>query len=354
LAFLYNPKKANMIKFKITVINIFVLISIFSCNKDDNGTIPNNIYTGTRILLTDTEGAGFPTWSPDGNKIAFKQQDGALFIMNSNGTNKSLIKSWVTGRPQWSPNSNYLAYTDDRDSWINIYRIDVDGNNEKKLLKDSIMPDHLSWSPDGKMIAYSGMDSLFERKLYIMNNDGTNNHKVSTSVGGIFCPYWSKVGGKIMFSSYNSYNSVELYLVDTNGTNLKKLNIGSLSFSLDEPQLSTDGTTIYFSAFSLNGNQSIYKINVDGSGLTNLTNNIGFPERIQLSPDGSKLAFSRYLDNVNALIIMSSDGSNLIQINKYQYAELGSWSPDGSKYVYSDQVDGISGLYIIDVSDIKK
>lgn len=51
---------------------------------------------------------------------------------------------------------------------------------------------------------------------------------------------------------------------------------------------------------------------------------------------------------------MSTDGSNLIQINKYQYAELGSWSPDGSKYVYSDIVNGISGIYVIDVSDIFK
>lgn len=149
------------------------------------------------------------------------------------------------------------------------------------------MPNHLSWSPDGKMIAYSGMDPSLELKLFIMNNDGTNNHIVSTTAGEIFCPYWTKVGSRIMFSSYNSNNMVEVFFVDTSGANLKQLNIGSLYFSLDEPQLTADGTTVYFSAFTLSGDQSIYKINADGTGLANLTNNKGFPEKVQLSPDGT-------------------------------------------------------------------
>jgi Tol biopolymer transport system component len=77
-----------------------------------------------------------------------------------------------------------------------------------------------------------------------------------------------------------------------------------------------------------------------GSTVTRLTNNTGYVWDVHpaWSPDGSKIAFGRFLDGDYEVFVMNADGSNVIQLtnndfNDYQPA----WSPDGTKIAYSTE-----------------
>ena len=89
-----------------------------------------------------------------------------------------------------------------------------------------------------------------QRDLYVMNADGTNDHRLTT-LGNVYQPAWSPDGAGIAFSTYSSY-------------------------------LATDG--------------EIYVVNADGGGLTRLTNNSAFDWHPSWSPDGSRIAFASYRD----------------------------------------------------------
>ncbi len=76
---------------------------------------------------------------------------------------------------------------------------------------------------------------------------------------------------------------------------------------------------------ALNG--ELYKINLDGTGLTRLTNNSSDETRPLWSPAGDKIAFQV---SWNQTYIMKSDGSDMHRLEKHQYVDhpIG-WSPDG-------------------------
>jgi TolB protein len=66
------------------------------------------------------------------------------------------------------------------------------------------------------------------------------------------------------------------------------------------------------------GNEEIYVINADGSGLTNITNNPADDSSARWSPDGTKIAFtssrSGGINPVNDVFVMNADGSNPINL----------------------------------------
>lgn len=96
------------------------------------------------------------------------------------------------------------------------------------------------------------------------------------------------------------------------------------------------------------GNENIYSINIDGTGLTRLTNNPGSDMYPEVSPDGSKIAYTSDIGGVWQIMIMDWDGGNKKQITHNNFrSAFPSWSYD-SKYIYFEAyIDGDWELYRI-------
>lgn len=90
-----------------------------------------------------------PAWSPDGKKIAFAGLDGRhydIFIMNADGTNLERLtsekkkdgsgKMSSNEEPCFSPDGRHIMFTSDRDGNNQIYIINVDGTNERRITFD--------------------------------------------------------------------------------------------------------------------------------------------------------------------------------------------------------------------------
>jgi hypothetical protein len=163
----------------------------------------------------------FPSWSPDGTKIAFERNlsgNFEVFVMNADGTNETRLTNSPNADlcPQWSPDGTKIVFRSSRDGNEEIYVMNANGTGQTRLTTNSVFEDFPSFSPDGTKI-------VFQRnpQIVVMNADGTNPVQL-TSVGNNFDPAFSPDGTKIVFDSTRDNNS-EIYTMDANGANQTRL-----------------------------------------------------------------------------------------------------------------------------------
>ena len=121
----------------------------------------------------------FASISPDGKRIAFsistgegryvKEED--IFIMDANGTNVKNItsrwrKNWSDWSPAWSPDGKKIAFMSTQNGAPNIYIMDADGRNRRRITENKHEGFLPCWSPDGTKIAYTAALSWYEGDKY--------------------------------------------------------------------------------------------------------------------------------------------------------------------------------------------
>ena len=239
------------------------------------GTNNEGIYTinidGTDNKNIINEYTNYAEWSPDGSKIVYIY-DGELYIINTDGTNKTLLvtmESNIDRPPTWSSNGKEIViYCDNEKIYVysidrgtieveiaynadplfsvlgekvnfatrdGIYISNLDGTNKTKIADYGLQP---RWSPSGAKIMFVSGEAF-----WIMNNDGTNkNMIVDVGAKGISWPFlWLADETKIIYPSYGvGGSSGGLYLVNIMEKTEKYLTGG------EDPSMSPDGKTIVY------------------------------------------------------------------------------------------------------------
>ncbi|HDR3890873.1 TPA: PD40 domain-containing protein, partial [Bacillus cereus] len=93
-----------------------------------------------------------PSWSPDGQKIAFTSfRDGnpEIYVMNTDGSNQTRITNSPGNNidPSWSPDGQKIAFTSTRDGNGEIYVMNTDGSNQTNITNNPASDNEPSWSP---------------------------------------------------------------------------------------------------------------------------------------------------------------------------------------------------------------
>lgn len=158
------------------------------------------IGTDGRIIRRLTSSRGIdvsPTFSPDGNQMAFVSSRNGLpqiFIQNLQGgqTRRLTFSGRYNTQPSWSPVGDKIAYsTWEKNGEINIFVINADGSGLKKLTSGARHNESPSWSPDGSMIVFTSTRQGGVKKLYVMGSNGENQRRLLQMDGQQMQPSWS-------------------------------------------------------------------------------------------------------------------------------------------------------------------
>lgn len=209
--------------------------------------------------------------------------------------------------PKPDPSAGYVWPLDPYD----IYAVDRDGTNTKRLTHYDVYTAEGVLSPDGRRIVFTSLESG-DLEIYSMNVDGTDVRRLTHTVGYDGGPWWSPDGKKIVYRANHPTDSagiaqyrsllaqnlvrparVELFIMNADGSDQRQITrLGGANFG---PSWTPDGSRIIFSSNYRDphsGNFDLYMIHESGAGLEQITTDPGFDGFPMFSPDGRKLIWA--------------------------------------------------------------
>jgi Tol biopolymer transport system component len=170
---------------------------------------------GNDVQITQAAVPGFdlsPAWSPDGSEIAFTRVTSSAssddpraaiyVVMPEGGAPRKLTDDGA--EPEWSPDGTRIAFTSYRDDFGRtcfhecstsgeIYLLDVEGGEAKRLTESEADDRSPAWSPDGSFVAFASDRSdpqAHENEIYVMTANGDDVRRITQNKVWDLEPAW--------------------------------------------------------------------------------------------------------------------------------------------------------------------
>jgi Tol biopolymer transport system component/DNA-binding winged helix-turn-helix (wHTH) protein len=373
-----------------------------SPNSDGLAAVPFTSYPGQEVS---------PAISPDGSRVAFGWDNTSL---NTSGVasydlyvkaigSETLLR--LTNHPAefissvWSPDGTQIAFHRIAGPDTGIYVVPVLGGPERRLLSTRTPYDlasPLSWSPDGKRIAYSDHAIGHTGNTnFLLNMESLETHELPHDPACIHegNPTFSHSGRQLALLCVHSTANFEYFVADVSGNSkrslasvhefptgiawtaddkylivsrtlamgpeLDKLRVsdGSLqkipvSMNGSWPSITPDGRKLAFSSIAFHNTlwrKDLLRPDVVPVRLyaSTLQENEG-----RYSPDGKRVVFDSARSGVWSVWMADVDGSNLAQLSHGGPAGFPQWSPDSQKIAFQmEEGDGSTVIYVSDIVD---
>ncbi|HYN10306.1 MAG TPA: hypothetical protein VES67_23165 [Vicinamibacterales bacterium] len=195
-----------------------------------------------------------------------------------------------------------------------IFRVNADGTGLRRLTTTPGYDAEATVAKDGRIVFTSTRDG--DMDIYSMNADGSDVRRLTNLPGPDGGPFFSADGSKIVFrgrhtppgKELDDYmallkkglwrpTSLDVFVLNRDGSGLTQVtrDMGGANWA---PFFAPDGTKIIFATNFKNprgpgaSNFDLYLINVDGTGLEQVTFSETFDGFPMFSPDGTKLVFA--------------------------------------------------------------
>ncbi|MEO7684501.1 MAG: protein kinase [Gemmatimonadaceae bacterium] len=252
-----------------------------------------------------------------------------IYVMNADGSNERRLtnEKSVDFQPAFSPDGRQIAFASQRNGGHDIFVMNADGSQQRRVTNfgalglQAMSP---TWDPDGKRITFNSRGK--QTDIYVINLDGSGLVQLTEDPGGASQPAWSPDGEKIAFSS-NRHGKPEAYVMNSDGSNQVRLTFND---AVDgRPAWSSDSRRIAFHS-GRDGNFDIFVMNADGSNQVPLTRNPGEDSYPSWSPDGKRIVFQRVVLGHNQIFTINANGSGerrLTELSPVAFNGFPNWNP---------------------------
>jgi Tol biopolymer transport system component len=369
-------------------------------------------------ILPFTSDGGFKEWprlSPDGELVAYdwagpNDDDSDVYVKAVSPGARPLRMTENPAAelyPVWSPDGRQIAFVRITNQRQAIYTVPWPSGQERKLIglegemwiDGVVLVPTLSWSPDGRWLAYAERLAVDEPARVVQASLETGQKRPLTSppaeTRGDLFPAFSPDGALITFvrTSSGSYGGWDVWVqVPEEGAEPRRLTFASYDSCLGLAW-APDGTEVLLTTLS-GADFRIHRVRLAGGEPEPVLGvGAGFPSvqgsrmvhqqitpqphviwRVPgrratgegpepqpfiastqgevapaYSPDGKRIAFSSPRSGVASIWVSDSDGSDPVQLTRFD-AHCGSprWSPDGRQIVFDSVVEGDWNIYVVD------
>ncbi len=317
-----------------------------------------------------------PQISPDGKKIAFVvteyflekgERNSEIYLINLDGSNLRRMTNNEAAdfRPRWSPDGKTLIFLSSRAEGVQIWEMPVDGGEPTQLTHFYTGVSNAECSPDGKRIAFTSM------VLPECGADNDCNKEILESMKN--GPLQAHMADHLLFRHWNFWKDgkrTHLFVFDKETEEITDLTPGDY----DSPSFSLAGATGY--AFSPDGkeicfvsnrdkneaettNKDLWIVPVTGGEAKNITDdNEAYDGDPQYSPDGRYIAYRMQKvptfesDKFRIALYDRKTGKKRIITDDFDYwMDDFTWSPDGKYIYFIGEVMGHFPLYRLNVKN---
>ena len=312
-------------------------------------------------LTPENEGATEPSWSPDGQSIAYlrgravSSGETGLFVMPALGGPGRRISTGPAVSICWSPDGKWLLWGQPENSGMSSVRIaSAGGGDERKLLDPPISgfgDSEPAVSPNGREVVWNRCEDGYNCALYLSDfQDGRLSGKprqLTQDRGRKSSPIWTDAGDEILYIGGHRTSELSIYRVRSTGGEPRR--IEGIGANASRLTLAAKSNRLLYSTLSINYDIRRADLNAAKIAPQRFISSTRYEGNASYSPDGKRIAFSSNRDGVRQIWAADSGGGSTSPLTSFPdgIAAAPKWSPDGHHIVFDARVGGDLDIYTV-------